>query len=85
MSVPYRAILLQHLQAELDRLNDPVLEERAQSILIGFAYAEMDGIEPDPWLTHAAQKLQEELAATMARRKRLVSELDRWCLPTGKN
>jgi hypothetical protein len=27
--------------------------------------------------------LQEELAATIARRKRLVAELDRWCEPVG--
>lgn len=85
MPTSYRVVLLRHLQAELDRLKDPALNERAQAIIDGFDQAIAAGVEPSPWLDHAAQKLQDELAATIAQRARLVAELDRWDEPTGKN
>ncbi len=85
MPTSYQSVLLQFLQAEEARLRDPTFAERCDAILAEFDQAAENGIQPNPWLIRAAQMLHNEWGAQIVRRHRLIAELDRWCVPTGKN
>jgi hypothetical protein len=70
--------ICRHLKAEEARFKDPVLDERYDAILEGLEQARALGQEPGPWLIAGAKALYADLDWRMAKRARLVSELDRW-------
>ena len=78
MTAPYRTILLRHLRAKFDRLNDEGLAAQGELIVAAFEHAAIYGQEAYPWLVDAAEQLQRDLAERHAERGKLINELDRW-------
>jgi hypothetical protein len=74
----FSTIICKHLRAKEARLKDPALDERYDAILEGFDQAIATGIEPSPWLIHAARELYAELDRQTGERARIIAELDRW-------